>query len=429
MNNVFALTEEVKARWEAVINEDSLPAITDATVKNNTIRLLENQARDLAEAATTSSGDLGAVNGGTNSGSVGDGTIKGYSPVLISMVRRAAPTLVANDVLGVQPMSGPTGLIFAMKSTYASGAEALHDAADPAYSETTNGEVLGSDKSVAGGTSNPSPDPVVQNSPWAEMSFTIDKAAVTAKTRALKATYTEELATDLKNVHGLDAETELANILSTEIVAEQNREIVSLLFNQGRLGCQSGTATLGTWDVTDALGTTEEQVLKALVLRIVREAGDIAINTRRGAGNFIITTATIAGALETINAIDTRTNIPGVSVQNAGVGMSFAGMLLGRIKVYVDPYMTEEQVLVGYKGANAYDAGLYYCPYVPYNLVKAIGEDDFQPRMGFKTRYGLAMNPFVSNDNTDAGFTNVSALPTTDGGNDYYRKFAVTGLL
>lgn len=403
MNTTVMLTEEVRESWAPIINEESCAPITNNYIKNSTIRLLENQRIDLAEAT------------GTQTGAVAN-----YDPVLISMVRRTMPSLIAHDIIGVQPMSGPTGLIFSMKAWYggtSSGTEAFDSTAPDdtfaAKKATADGEILGSDKQV---TTDPTAvvdqtNSVVETNPWPEMSFSIEKVSVTAQTRALKAKYTEELATDLKNIHGLDAETELANILSTELVAEINREIVKGVDSQAIAGATAAT-TPGTFDLTaDTDGRWEIEKLKGLLMQINKEANLIAQQTRRGVGNWIICSANVAGALDIAGKIDTSLVTGDLNVD--GVGVTFSGILNGRFKVYIDPYATTDFFTVGYKGSNPYDAGMYYAPYVPLNMVKAIGEDDFQPRIGFKTRYGIAYNPFVSG---------------TAGQNKYFRKVLVTGL-
>jgi len=397
------LNEAVREKWAPIIECEDVAPIKNREVRNNTIRVLENQEKDLKEA--TKAGDM-----------------DNWDPVLISMVRRSQPTLIANDLVGVQPMSGPTGLIFAIKSWYGKvpgvGTEALAiTEPDSAYSgkyDTVDAEALGTAENVAGGVGDPVADPVVQTDPWNEMSFDITSTTVAAKTRALKAKYTTELAQDLKVIHGLDAETELANILSGEIVAEQNREMVQEINTQAITSTQGQVP--GTWDVADAStdtdGRWEMERYKSLIMAINRESNQIALETRRGRGNFIIASANVVSALQTAGRFHYAGGDLG-QLDGDTVGITFAGVMNGMHKVYIDPYAATDYVTVGYKGANVYDAGIFWAPYVPLTMVKAIGEEDFQPRIGFKTRYGLAYNPFVSG--------NV-------GENSYYRKLLVTGV-
>jgi hypothetical protein len=397
------LTEEIKDKWQPVMEHNDLPKIEDATKRAITLRLLENQEKALQEANVT----------GAN--------VDNWDPILISLVRRTMPQLMAYDTIGVQPMSGPTGLIFAMKSHYtgeaSTGAEALtlpagapdvdfsgDDGATPptnTYS-TADGEALGG--FVSGGGA------------FKEMSFSIEKSSVTADTRALKAKYSLELAQDLKAIHGLDAETELSNILSAEILAEINREVILKINSQATAGAASGTTTAGTFDVADAVDNRGArwggERYKSLLIQINREANLIAKNTGRGAGNWLLVSPDVASALDMV---------AGLSVPNMEVGSNqpdiannvFAGTLGGKYKVFIDQFASADTVVVGYKGANMYDAGLFYCPYVPLQLMKSIGEEDFQPRLGFKTRYGLTHNPFASG---------------SDAANPYFRKFTVTNL-
>ena len=395
------LSEEIKDKWQPVMEHEDLPKIEDATKRAITLRLLENQEKALQEANVT----------GAN--------VDNWDPILISLVRRTMPQLMAYDTIGVQPMSGPTGLIFAMKSHYtgeaSTGAEALTLPAgqpdvdfsgDNANSQNTyttaEGEALGG--FVAGGGD------------FKEMSFSIEKSSVTAATRALKAKYSLELAQDLKAIHGLDAESELSNILSAEILAEINREVIEMILSQATAGAAAGTTTAGTFDVSDALDNRGArwggERYKALLIQINREANLIAKNTGRGAGNWLIVSPDVASALDMV---------AGLAVPNMDVGANqpdianniFAGTLGNKYKVYIDQFASADSVTVGYKGSNMYDAGLFYCPYVPLQLMKSIGEEDFQPRLGFKTRYGLTHNPFASG---------------TAAQNPYFRKFTVTNL-
>ena len=395
------LSEEIKDKWQPVMEHEDLPKIQDATKRAITLRLLENQEKALQEANVT----------GAN--------VDNWDPILISLVRRTMPQLMAYDTIGVQPMSGPTGLIFAMKSHYtgeaSTGAEALTTAAgqpdvdfsgDDANTQnqytTAEGEALGG--FVAGGGA------------FKEMSFSIEKSSVTAETRALKAKYSLELAQDLKAIHGLDAESELSNILSAEILAEINREVIELILSQATPGATAGVANAGTFDVADAVDNRGArwggERYKSLLIQINREANLIAKNTGRGKGNWILCSPDVASALDMVAGLavpnmDVGANQPDIS-QNV-----FAGTLGGKYKVFIDQFAAADSVTVGYKGSNMYDAGLFYCPYVPLQLMKSIGEEDFQPRLGFKTRYGLTHNPFASG---------------TAAQNPYFRKFTVANL-
>ena len=397
------ITEEIEKRWEPVINEESLPEIRDRHTKKVVTRVLENTAREmLKEASGTMTADVAT-----------------YDPVLIKMTRRVLPSLIPNEVMGVQPMSGPTGLIFAMKA-WQGGDPATattelfgQTAPDPAFAAkvpTGTGEILGSDKVVNTTVANAA-QPVTELNPWAEVSFSIEKTNVTAETRKLKGKYTEEVAQDMRVVHGLDADTELSNIISAELIGEINREMIGILRTQAEAGAQNAT-TPGTFDLaTDTSGRWEIEQIKGLLLQINREANLIAQRTRRGPGNFIITSYNVAGALDMAGRVDTSMVTGDLNVD--GIGVTFAGILNGRFRLYVDPYLTADQVLVGYKGPNPYDAGVYFCPYTGLQKYTTRGEDDMQPRIGFATRYGVAYNPFVSG---------------LAGQNVYYRNFTVTGL-
>lgn len=431
------LTEEVKEKWKAVIEADGVEAINDPSIRNITTRLLENQYQDnLNEAPTWSGMTAGAADGTASN------IHPSYDPILISLVRRTAPSLIAHELMGVQPMSMPTGLIFAMRAyttdVRAAGSPTeVYDpragAPDPALSgmhTTGEAEHLGTVEEVTNdgiGT-----DPVVQASPWNEMSFTIEKTSVEAKSRALKAHYTTELAQDLKAVHGLDAETELANLLSGELTAEINREVVATVIDQAipTLNITAGTYDHATatgydfFDYTDVItnegvydlgldsgGRWETEHWKNVIGIINRVSHEIALGTRRGLGNRIITNPVVAAALDMVSKLDPSRNVAGgANMGNDNIGVTYAGKLLSKFDVFVDPYMTANTVVVGYKGATAYDAGYYYCPYVPFTMMRAIGQDDFQPRIGFKTRYGMKNNPFT---------TGVSDQ------NWYYRKFTI----
>lgn len=395
--------EQLKEDWESVLDADSAPKFLDETVKNHTARLLHNEQHALAEDSGTYTGD-----------------VQNWDPVLISLIRRTMPTLIAHDIIGVQPMTGPSGLIFAMHAWYggdpaASGANEAFTSSEPDSSHTgtystADAQQLGADLE-ADTTSSPTGD-VSQTNPWPEMSFSISKQTVSADSRALKAKYSNELAQDLKNIHGLDAETELANILSSEITAEINREIVSTVYNQAKPGAQNTSSPTGTYDLdSDADGRWAVEKYKELVRQIGHEAQQIAQQTRRGVGNWVITSASIANALDIAGLVDTSFTPGDMTVDP--VGITFAGMLAGKFRLYIDPYATDDYVTVGYKGPNVYDAGYFYAPYVPLQFHKTVDSNSFQPVIGFKTRYGMTHNPFVSGSADQ---------------NPYYRRFKVTGL-
>jgi hypothetical protein len=443
------LTEHLEQKWSPVLDFDGLPKIKDTYRRAVTAIILENQEKAMAEegrmlneAAPTNSGFGGA----------GNGQLDGYDPILISLVRRALPNLIAYDICGVQPMTGPTGLIFAMKSRYGSnnGTEALFNEANTAFTSQNAAFGLTGNGSHPAGNTNPVLDLtnpgsyVVGNgmttaqaealgdsaaNAFGEMAFSIDKVTVTAKSRALKAEYTMELAQDLKAVHGLDAETELSNILSTEILAEINREVVRTIYRSATAGAQFGVTTAGTFDLdTDSNGRWSVEKFKGLVFQIEREANAIARATRRGKGNIIIVSSDVASALAMAGVLDYTPALQ-ANLNVDDTGNTFAGLLHGRIKVYIDPYFGgssngDELCTVGYKGTSPYDAGLFYCPYVPLQMVRAIGQDNFQPKIGFKTRYGMVANPFATN----RGDGTVGERNTSDDANIYYRIFRVRNL-
>ena len=400
MNSYDTLIE----KWSPVLNEESAGQIVDHHKKAVTAAVLENQERAMLEEQAQNAGFL-TETAGNNTGSASN-----WNPVMISLVRRAMPNLMAYDVCGVQPMSGPTGLIFAMKSRYGAGSTASPEALFQEPDSSFSGPMSTGDAEALGNTGGA----------FGEMGFTIEKATVTAKSRALKAEYTLELAQDLKAIHGLDAETELANILSTEILAEINREVIQTINSQA-VGGATGTTLPGTFDLgNDADGRWSAEKFKGLVVQLDREANAIAKATRRGKGNIVICSSDVATALSASGMLD-YTPAMSTALQVDDTGNTFAGTLNGRIKVYIDPYAASDYITVGYKGTNSYDAGLFYCPYVPLQMVKAVGENDFQPRIGFKTRYGMASNPFV-------GATPADGLAAA-GSNMYYRQFAVEGIL
>ena len=431
-------SETLMEKWAPVLEADSAPSFKDAHRKAVTAAVLENTEKALAEERGHQNFQLNEA-APTNATGAG---IDNWDPILISLVRRAMPNLIAYDIAGVQPMNGPTGLIFAMKSRYSAqnGTEALFDEANTSFSGvaatvTTSTDPFAADTDSTADDVDYAPGNGMSTAAaealgdgvgadFGEMAFSIEKATVTAKSRALKAEYTMELAQDLKAVHGLDAESELANILSAEILAEINREVVRTINVKAKLGAQQADlATAGTFDLdTDADGRWSAEKYKGLLVQIMREANVIARETRRGKGNFMLVSSDVAAALSATGMLDYTPALAG----NAGLsvddtGTTFAGTISGGIKVYIDPYATVNYVNMGYKGTSAYDAGLFYCPYVPLTMVRAVGENTFQPKIGFKTRYGMIANPFVgANAGNDTGANRA---------NQYYRIFKVDGIL
>ena len=456
------LSEQAQQKWTEVLDHPELPKISDPYKRAVTAVILENQEKALAEERAQAGYQLNEAAPTNATGS----SISNFDPILISLVRRSMPNLIAYDIAGVQPMSGPTGLIFAMKSRYKTqgGTEALYNEADTSFSSSSfngstgtakNGSHGGSSDSLPGtdttvnaggaGTAGTSgadtvADPFgvgggmttaegealgdASTNSFAQMAFSIEKATVTARTRALKAEYTMELAQDLKAVHGLDAETELANILSAEILAEINREVVRTINVKAKLGAQTANCTsAGTFNlVTDADGRWSVEKFKGLIVQIEREANQIAKDTRRGKGNFILCSSDVASALAASGMLVYNPSMS-TDLQVDDTGNTFAGVLNGKVKVYIDPYATVDYVTVGYRGTNPYDAGLFYAPYVPLTMVRAVDQGSFQPKIGFKTRYGMIANPF----------SNPGSAPVSDVGlnrtNVYFRIFKVTGLL
>lgn len=422
-------TDILKNKWKELLEHKDLPSIRDSYRKGEVAKLLENQVRDLEEQKAMGFA-LNEAAPANSSGAFPNATnLKGYDPVLISLVRRAMPNLVAFDVCGVQAMSAPTGLIFAMKSRYTAqgGTEALFNEADTDFSGT--GTHAGSDpmdpSSTNGiGLSTAAGEALGDGvgADFAQMAFSIDKVTVTAKTRALKAEYSMEIQQDLKAVHGLDAETELANILAAEILAEINREVLRTIYTNAQAGAQTLTTTAGIFDLdTDSNGRWLVEKFKGLMFQIEREANKIAKDTRRGKGNIIITSSDVASALTMAGLLDIGTNLKD-NLNVDDTGNTYVGVLNGRYKVFVDPYVPQSSTnyfVVGYKGSSAYDAGLFYCPYVPLQMVRAVDPRSFQPRIGFKTRYGLVSNPFA-NSAGDGSLTAAS--------NIYYRKVRVDNL-
>ena len=430
-------------KWNPVLAEESAGSITDNHRKAVTAVLLENTENALREERA----QMSFLNEAGPATSVTNASVSNWDPVLISLVRRAAPNMIAYDVAGVQPMTGPTGLIFAMKARYGTGTtgatEALFNEADTTYAGDSSDTQTASPSGLAGidpAAGNVAGDSSLDSErsltfgdgtttalgelsgAFRNMGFTIEKSTVTAKSRALKAEYSLELAQDLKAIHGLDAETELANILSTEILAEINREVIRTINSQAKTGAgQASTAINGIFDMsTDADGRWSVEKFKGLHVQIERDSNVIAKETRRGKGNFIICSSDVASALAAAGSLD-YTPALSTNLNVDDTGNTFAGLMNGRTRVYIDPYSTTDYVTVGYKGTNPYDAGIFYCPYVPLTMVRAVGENDFQPKIGFKTRYGMASNPFV-------GATPANGLAAAKS-NQYYRIFRVDNIM
>jgi hypothetical protein len=428
--------QDLVKKWAPILEHDSAPKIRDNYRKEVTAVLLENQEREMAKQreALFEAAPANAV------GSYGDtGGFAKFDPVMISLVRRAMPQMIAYDVCGVQPMTQPTGLIFAMKSRYSTqgGDEALFNEADSDFAGTgthSGAYDFGGSETTGTGLATSDGERLGQggvgDGSFGAMAFSIEKTSVTAKTRALKAEYSIELAQDMKSVHGLDAEGELSNILSTEILAEINREVIRTIYKTAKPGAQVGVTTAGTFDLdTDSNGRWSVEKFKGLMFQIEREANAIGQQTRRGRGNVIITSADVASALAMAGVLDYSSGLTGkndLTVDDTST--TFAGVLNGKYKVYVDPYTSNVSAtqffVVGYKGASAFDAGLFYCPYVPLQMVRAVDPNSFQPKIGFKTRYGLVANPFVNLDDGTAGQDNLTADV-----NYYYRRVKVTNLM
>jgi len=431
-SNYQALVE----KWGPILEHSSFSAITDNHKKSVTATILENTEKALAESGDLSANMTGLLSetaandvgtGGFASTSAAGGPTAGYDPVLISLVRRAMPNLIAYDIAGVQPMTGPTGLIFAMRSTHTTQAaanEVFYNEADTDFSGAgTHANALGAGSETTG-TGMATADAEALGSTgdaFAEMAFSIEKVTVAAKSRALKAEYTTELAQDLKAVHGLDAETELANILQSEILVEINRELVRTIYTNAVAGA-AATATPGTFDLdVDANGRWSVEKFKGLMFQIEQEANAIAKGTRRGKGNMVICSSDVASALQMAGVLDYTPALNSNSLNVDDTGNTFAGVLNGRYKVYIDPYAGANYMVVGYKGSSSFDAGLFYCPYVPLQMVRAVGENSFQPKIGFKTRYGMVSNPFAGGAAQGNGALTANA-------NVYYRRVAVSNL-
>ncbi len=467
-------SEHLQEKWAPILDYDGLDPIKDSHRRAVTAVLLENQEKELreeasflSEAPTVNTGS-GASAAGFSADATAAGPVAGFDPVLISLIRRSMPNLVAYDLAGVQPMNGPTGLIFAMRSRYTnqSGTEALFNEADTAFSgqpdgmdDTSGFTATGANNVGLGTTQQQGSNPGLLNPTAAqtnatdynvgqgmrtdsaedlgdgtgdqfnEMAFSIEKVTVTAKSRALKAEYSLELSQDLKAIHGLNAEAELANILSTEILAEINREVIRTIYNVAEPGAQANVATAGTFDLdTDSNGRWSVEKFKGLIFQIERDANAIAQRTRRGKGNMILTSADVASALTMAGVLD-YTPALNSNLNVDDTGNTFAGVLQGKYRVYIDPYSANvsqnQYYVVGYKGSSPYDAGLFYCPYVPLQMVRAVGQDTFQPKIGFKTRYGLVENPFSQGSIADGQGLGV----LTRNKNRYYRRVKVTNLM
>ena len=436
--------EELQSKWQPIIEHADLPEIGDSHKKSVTAVCLENTEKALKEEQGFGPSSLLEAAPANATGS----NIDNYDPVLISLVRRAMPNLVAYDLVGVQPMTGPTGLIFAMRSRYSSqsGDEAFYNEANTEFSTVVAGSgnnTLGNAQEGTQPSGNSTSYNFAEgmsiaqaealgssgNTAFAEMAFSIEKIAVTAKSRALKAEYSMELAQDLKAIHGLDAETELANILSTEILAEINREIVRTVNLVAVTGAQQNVSSAGTFDLdVDSNGRWMVEKFKGLMFQIEREANEIARGTRRGKGNIMLCSSDVASALQMAGVLDYTPALNSNNLQVDDTGNTFAGVLNGRIRVFIDPYFTPSSgihyMTVGYKGSSAFDAGLFYCPYVPLQMVRAVGENTFQPKIGFKTRYGVVENPFARG--TDA-LSAAGALD--DNANKYYRRVLVKNIM
>ena len=441
------LAEELQQKWKPILEHDDLPGIKDAHRRGVTAVLLENTERALREGSQYARQSL--LSEGPIPANATGNEIDTFDPVLISLVRRAMPNLIAYDICGVQPMTGPTGLIFAMRARYSNqvGTEAMYDEVNTAFSSVVTGANTLGNKHVGGvpgntttGTANLAELGIYNfgsgmstaqaealgatgNTAIPQMAFSIEKVAVTAESRALKAEYTMELAQDLKAIHGLDAETELSNILTSEILAEINREVVRTIAVTARMGAQTGTTTLGRFDLdVDANGRWSVEKFKGMMFQLEREANQIAKDTRRGKGNIVICSSDVASALQMAGVLDYAPALNSNALNVDDTGNTFAGVLNGRIRVYIDPYATGNYFVMGYKGSSAFDAGLFYCPYVPLQMVRAVDQDSFQPKIGFKTRYGMVANPFAEGATAGLG-----AL--TKDSNVYYRRVMVDNIL
>ena len=447
------LNEQLQKKWQPVLEHPDLAPIKDTHKRSITATILENTEKALRETSALGGSQFllsEAMTSSIPANQTGD-NVDNFDPVLISLVRRSMPNLIAYDICGVQPMTGPTGLIFAMRSKYSnssnSATEALFNEANTEFATVVSGantlglKHTGTLPGNTTQTSNLAQTGVYNfggamstaqaealgtdsNTAFAQMAFSIEKVTVTAKSRALKAEYSMELAQDLKAIHGLDAETELSNILSAEILAEINREVVRTINVTAKQGASEGTTTAGIFDLdTDSNGRWSGEKFKGLMFQVEREANQIAKGTRRGKGNIIICSSDVASALQMAGVIDYAPALNSNNLNVDDTGNTFAGVLNGRMRVYIDPYAAGgNYMVVGYKGSSAFDAGLFYCPYVPLQMVRAVDQDSFQPKIGFKTRYGMVANPFA--EGTTAG---LGAL--TKDSNNYYRRVLVTNLM
>jgi len=453
------LAEEIQKKWAPVLDHEDLGSIKDAHKRSVTAMVLENTERALREAASHggsqnllgeafADGRPGNSMGGSSS-TASDGAVDIFDPVLISLVRRSMPNLIAYDICGVQPMTGPTGLIFAMRARYSNnntGTETFYNEVNTQFSTVQDGANTLGQKNVGTfpGDSNTTSLSAVNtynfgagmstsqsealgssaNVAMPEMAFSIEKVTVTAKSRALKAEYTMELAQDLKAVHGLDAETELSNILTAEILAEINREVVRSINVVATVGATEGTTATGVFDLdTDSNGRWSVEKFKGLMFQVEREANAIAKATRRGKGNIIICSSDVASALQMAGVLDYAPALNSNALNVDDTGNTFAGVLNGRMRVYIDPYAAGGNYMtVGYKGASAFDAGIFYCPYVPLQMVRAVDQGSFQPKIGFKTRYGMVMNPFSRGGTASDGSLVINS-------NVYYRKVVVNNIM
>jgi hypothetical protein len=460
------LQEEIQKKWAPILEHADLAPIKDAHRRSVTAVLLENTEKALRESAAhgqfqtlmETSSNVPLNNMGASSSTAGSGAIDTFDPVLISLVRRSMPNLIAYDVCGTQPMTGPTGLIFAMRSRYAAnattanalaGGETFFNEVNTSFSSVVSGANSFGQKFVGSipGDSNTSGLSAVNtyntgtgmstaqaealgsdsNAMFASMAFSIEKVTVTAKSRALKAEYTMELAQDLKAIHGLDAETELSNILSAEILAEINREVVRTINITAVPGAQDNVTTAGVFDLdTDSNGRWSVEKFKGLMFQLEREANQIAKQTRRSKGNIVICSSDVASALQMAGVLDYAPALNSNNLQVDDTGNTFAGVLNGRLKVYIDPYAIGGNYLtVGYKGSSAFDAGIFYCPYVPLQMVRAVDQGTFQPKIGFKTRYGMVANPFARGIDDGTNYNGALTLNT----NKYYRRVIVNNLM
>lgn len=466
MNSYDSLQE----KWKPVLTHEDLPTISDNHRRSVTAVVLENTERALREDRAIQYGNVTDSFGGrylneasptnsmgASSSTPGDGAIDIFDPVLISLVRRAMPNLIAYDIAGVQPMTGPTGLIFAMRARYSNqaGTEAFYNEPQTTQSTISAGANTLGDKQVgtipgntttgtsnlaatgiynfAGGMTTSVQEALGSNSSliFPEMAFSIEKVTVTAKGRALKAEYSLELAQDLKAIHGLDAETELSNILSAELLAEINREVVRTINVTAMQGAQTGTTTVGRFNLdTDANGRWSVERFKGLMMHLELEANQIAKATRRGKGNIVICSSDVASALQMAGVLDYTPALNSNNLNVDDTGATFAGVLNGRFRVYIDPYASGNYVVVGYKGANAFDAGLFYCPYVPLQQVRAVDPNTFQPKIGFKTRYGMVSNPFSQVTYSNGVYSPVEgAGALVVDGNSYYRRILIDNIM